>query len=272
MTNSKASKELWDSWWEAGELPEPMNPHQPHFRNYRELRLHKYFSEVFAKLDTKKMRLLEIGCARSDKLPYFAKEFDFQVFGIDYSELGCQQAEKILQKAQIEGKIVCSDFFNPAENLLESFDVVISFGVAEHFPDTVGCITAFSRFLKPNGILIALIPNQTGSIGFFQKILDRHTYDIHVLLDRHLLQLVHEDAGLKVNKCGYFLSTHFGVLNLSHLNPQHSTTKIKAFVMNSLSRISKLVWAIEYYTAPLPETKIFAPYIIYVAQKIVLNH
>jgi len=84
--------------------------------------------------------------------PYFAKEFGFKVYGIDYSEIGCKQAREVLSNTGVEGNVICAIFFSPPENLIDAFDVVVSFGVVEHFEDTAG-IAAFSRFLKPNGIL-----------------------------------------------------------------------------------------------------------------------
>lgn len=52
---------------------------------------------------------LEIGCARSRWLPYFAKEFGFEVSGIDYSEVGSQQATQILFNEGVQGNIVFAD-------------------------------------------------------------------------------------------------------------------------------------------------------------------
>ena len=117
-------------------------------------------------------------------LPYFAKEFAFEVYGIDYSEIGCQQAKQILEYEGVNGKIVCADFFSPPGSMLKAFDVVVSFGVLEHFEDTTACIAAFSKFLKPGGLLITNIPNLCGLNGLIQKMINRSIFDIHVPLDK----------------------------------------------------------------------------------------
>ena len=45
---------------------------------------------------------------------------------------------QILSIEGVKGDIVCADFFSPPESMIEEFDVVISFGVLEHFEDTEG--------------------------------------------------------------------------------------------------------------------------------------
>ena len=43
-------------------------------------------------------RILELGCANSQWLPYFAHKWNFQVDGLDYSETGAQMAREILAR------------------------------------------------------------------------------------------------------------------------------------------------------------------------------
>ena len=91
--------------------------------------------------------------------------FDCSVTGLDYSEIGCEEARLILENNNVEGEIVCCDFFSPPESMLNRYDVVISFGVLEHFENTSDCTKAFSRFLRPGGLLLTVIPNMNGIPG-----------------------------------------------------------------------------------------------------------
>ncbi|HPA85892.1 MAG TPA: class I SAM-dependent methyltransferase, partial [Deltaproteobacteria bacterium] len=84
--------------------------------------------------------LLEIGCGGSQWLPAFAKRFGVDVSGIDYSEQGCASARAILDQAGVEGRIVQADLFDPPADMVGSYDMVMSFGVLEHFPDTDRCL------------------------------------------------------------------------------------------------------------------------------------
>jgi len=82
----------------------------------------------------------------------FCQEFGFKVYGIDYSEIAVSKQEKFYQIQVWRVMLYVQNFFFTPRNLIDAFDVVVSFGVVEHFEDTAAG-TAFSRFLKPNGIL-----------------------------------------------------------------------------------------------------------------------
>ena len=114
---------------------------------------HECFHKAFPYVDISYQKLLEKGCGGSAWLPYFAKEFGFEVYGIDYSELGFQQAAPVLENEGVEGELVCADFFSPREHMLGAFDTVGSRGVVEHFEDTATWALAFSTFLRPGGVV-----------------------------------------------------------------------------------------------------------------------
>lgn len=210
-------KSYWTDVWERTPLPGPIDAEDCGVRNYPVQKFHEFFCLAFSTVKTQGKKLLEIGCARSAWLPYFGKEFGFQIYGIDYSEIGCRQARQLLLREKIRGEIVCGDFFSPPESLIGKFDVVISFGVAEHFENPSLCLRAFTKFLKTGGLLITNIPNMLGLNGFLQKILNRSVFDIHIGLSRDDLAHAHRITGLRVISCNYFLFSHFGMLNINNL-------------------------------------------------------
>ena len=267
MKNDKAGKPYWNLAWDNAPLPEVFNPRAHYLKDYVNSRFHAFFCRIFSTMDTRGMKLLELGCARSMWLPYFAKEFGFEVFGIDYSEKGCQLAKDLLSNEGVSGEIICNDFFSPSESLLEKFDIVVSFGVAEHFQDTGECINAFSKFLKPNGILITNIPNMVGLIGIIEKIINRSVYDIHKLVDSDSLKKAHEKVGLEDIECNYFIFTNFGVCNLQGVKPGSISWIIKKVLLAVLVRFSMLVWFIECRVGHLKPNRFFAPYINCLAYK-----
>jgi 2-polyprenyl-3-methyl-5-hydroxy-6-metoxy-1,4-benzoquinol methylase len=213
----KAGKQYWDRVWEGYDMPQAVNPQDKGLANHVNRCFHEYFFQIFSNMNTQGKKVLEIGCARSVWLPYFAKEFGFKVYGIDYSEIGCQQAIQSLSNEGVAGEIVCADFFSPPESMVGVFDVAISFGVVEHFQNTAECIAAFSKFLKPGGLLITNIPNLCGLNGLIQKMINRPIFDIHVPLNRNALMQAHRINGLRVISCDYFLFANLGVLNFENL-------------------------------------------------------
>lgn len=268
MQVDKAGKSYWDEAWRHTPLPKAVNPKGYGISNYITRRFHEYFIQTFKHIDTKGKRFLEIGCAKSVWLPYFAKEFGFQVSGIDYSEVGCVKAKEILEKENVAGEIICADLFSPPLNLLGAYDVVVSFGVVEHFEDTCAVIAALAKYVKNNGIIITNIPNMVGHIGLVQKKINRPVYDIHQQIDCLDLARAHECAGMGILKCDYFISTSYGICNLIGLPENTASWFIKKIALAGLTRLSYLVWYIEEKTTQLKANRYFAPYINCVAKKI----
>lgn len=256
MTLDKAGKQYWDKIWRISDIPQSVNPRQEGLPNYVYRRFHEYFSKVFWNLNTHEKTLLEIGCARSVWLPYFAEKYGFEVYGIDYSEIGCKQAMQILLTEGVKGEIVCADFFSPPEFMLGAFDVVVSFGVLEHFKDSTACVVAFSKFLKPGGLLITNIPNLCGLNGLIQKMVDRSIYDIHLPLDKKSLARAHQINGLRVISCNYFLFMNLGVLNFDNLK---GSLFYKAARLRSW--INEVVWIFERGIPVLKANRWSSPYI-----------
>jgi SAM-dependent methyltransferase len=224
LTNAEYWSQVWGS---SSNLPAPIDETDQVFREYCD-----FFKNV---LDGQPGSLLEIGCGCSRWLPYFAKR-GFRVSGIDYSPAGCEQARMLLERERCGGDIYEGDAFDPNPDLLGRFDVVVSMGVVEHFRETAEPVRAFSRYLKPGGLLISTCPNMAGLLGWSQKVLNRAVYDRHVPLTVEHLQKAHEMAGLTVTHCTYIGSLDFHVLNLLGAN------RPKQFAHRALMRLSRICW------------------------------
>ena len=263
----KAGKDYWSSTWEKSALPPAIDPYDLVRGNFVVRNFHTLFSELFSESNERGASLLEIGCARSVWLPYFAKQFGFKVSGIDYSDVGCQQAAATLQREGVNGEIVSADFYSPPSTFIEHFDIVVSFGVAEHFTDTSHCIAAFDRFLKVGGTMITVIPNMTWAMGLLQRLLDKSVYDVHVPLTAIALRRANEQSQLDVVSCKYFISTNFGVLNTSRLTGSNLASRLKQRIAVNLSRASTFIGILEDRAFRLPATRLVAPYIVCVSRK-----
>jgi 2-polyprenyl-3-methyl-5-hydroxy-6-metoxy-1,4-benzoquinol methylase len=263
----KAGQEFWNGSWARSDIPDAVNPSDPQLENWVNRRFHRMFLRLFEKSETSSMRLLEVGCAKSAWLPYFAKEFGFSVSGLDYSPIGCEMARKVLQANGILAEVVCADLFTPPDKMLGLFDVVVSLGVVEHFEDTASCLKAVSSFLKPGGMLITSIPNMVGWIGSIQKAVNRPIYDIHQLIDPAMLKEAHELAGLEVLECDYFVYTSFGVNNLTGISTSTAAGFSKKVFLGVLARASMLIWLIEDKIGDIPPNKFTSPYINCIARK-----
>jgi len=206
-------------------------------------------------------RLIELGCGGSTMLPYFHKKFGFEVAGLDYSEQGCALATQICLQNGCKAQIVCADLFSAPPEMRQAFDVVVSFGLAEHFADTAGCIRAFSSYLRNGGMMITTVPNMAGLVGKLQKFADRHVFDTHVVLDAEGLCAAHADPSLTVLECGYLSFLNFGVVN-----PGRASIA-KRLVLTLSRGITGVCWAVESMVGSLRANKITSPYAYCVARK-----
>ena len=164
---------------------------------------------------------------------------------------------------KVPGEIYCADLFNPPNDLLEKFDLVVSFGVVEHFEDTAQCLKSCEAFLKPGGILFTLIPNMTGILGFVQKLLDRDVYEIHVPLTQKKLAQAHQRENLNLKTCEYFTFINLNVLN----SGSFSSHILNQYLRHILSGISKIFWKLERYGVKIPGNRYTSPYLIAISEK-----
>jgi len=230
-------------------------------RGFARRKWHNAFERAFKGGVGKNRKLLELGCGGSAYLPYFAQQFGYEVYGLDYSERGCELARRMCDAYGVSPRIICADFFNAPAEWLGSFDVVTSFGVVEHFTDTANTVRMFAKFLRPGGILLTIVPNMEGMIGWGQKMLSREVFDKHEVITRERLQKAHQEAGLSVIENDYFLFANFGVINPGD-NP--SIPKKVAFGM--LKATTGFVWMLESFLGSMPPNRYTSPYILCVAR------
>lgn len=267
MTENKTVKAYWDGIWQSEGTATNIEPEARGIKNYTTRQFHAYFKRVFSNVNTPQSRLLEIGCANSAWLPYFSKEFGFDVSGLDYSQIGCDRTKRNFVNNGVEGEVICADLFSPPEHMLGKYDVVVSFGVAEHFEDTSKCLRAMSKLLKPGGLLITNIPNMSGFLGGVQKLLNRPVFDIHNPLNAQQFERAHEIAGCEIIECYYFMSTNFGVCNLNGIPQKTIEWIIKKVTLAVLVRVSMFVWRVEEKVGGLNPRRFFSPYINCIARK-----
>src|SRR5689334_19999430 len=126
-------------------------------------------------------RVLEIGAGGSRVLPYLRKKFGFEVFGSDFSARGCLLLRANLAHIGIDGNVICEDLFQSSLRS-ETFDLVFSAGLIEHFDDPSTVIAEHLRLVRPGGRLVLIAPNL---LGFHGKIVKRFApplWSVHRIL------------------------------------------------------------------------------------------
>lgn len=125
-------------------------------------------------------RLLEVGFGTGTDLLQFARG-GAMVTGIDLTPRSIEIARRRFEVYELAGEFAIGD----GENLSfpdASFDVVYSFGVLHHTPDTHHAVSEIHRVLKPGGIAIVMLYHRA-SLYYLGSIIFKHG-----LLRRELLR------------------------------------------------------------------------------------
>lgn len=133
--------------------------------------------------------LLEMGCASGTYLLQM-KQQGWQVEGIEFSE----SAAKL---AQAEGLVVQTATVESATPPSEPVDIVAAWMVLEHLHDPVSALIKIRQWIKPNGYLVASVPDANSLI---RNAFGNRCYDLH--LPNHLYHFTPHSLTKLLNHCG----------------------------------------------------------------------
>jgi len=212
-TDRKTTNEHWDHAWSKPprmRLPSRLNLS---IRNaQRLLRTHV----------RRGMRFLEIGCAPGKMLAWVAEALGADVAGLDYSKAGMGFAQQLFDTLGIAGDLRCEDVFDNSFEC-DSFDVVYSSGLIEHFVDPRDIVREHVTLLKPGGKAIITIPNLVGWWGFLTEKLDPD------VLEMHNLDIMRPSALLALAPCDLVSDARAyrsGCLSVDHAIPVRKVPRI----------------------------------------------
>jgi 2-polyprenyl-3-methyl-5-hydroxy-6-metoxy-1,4-benzoquinol methylase len=257
--SSFTTKNYWDQGYQSAKEIVELNFG---WRNHIYYLIAKKIEEIG--LDGKSV--LEIGAGDSQWLPYLAKKYPGSRFaGLDYSKAGCERlaerAAAICGAAAID--IYHQDMFVMESGIHGRFDLVLDFGVIEHFDDLPHALLAKQKYLKDQGLMFSLIPNLAGSLGYLTKLFNRKVYEMHNPHDWNSFLEGHRKAGLTLISGGYLGSTSFGVLSSCFEKQEGLSWHTWVF----LYRVSKAIWLVESKLGNLPTSRMFSPYIYAISRK-----
>jgi SAM-dependent methyltransferase len=261
-----SDKDYWSDKYVVPEsaFPRPVDVSDRSLKNYFRRYQHREIKERLRQLGLGPgSRLIEVGCGGSVWLPYFAREHGFEVSGLDYSEQGCAAAEHVLNREGVKAEVICGDMFDPPTGLAGTFDMVISYGVVEHFTDTAAAVRACASFVRPGGTVMTVIPNLAGLSGVGLKYFNRPVYDIHVPMTAGQLAEAHERAGLEVISCDYLTPMWFSDWNVPPEDRRKGRRLLRNLLWYSSAAFSAGVWVLDDLTGNrIPGSRLFSPWSI----------
>lgn len=249
--------DYWEDTWANKDVPDAIDPHQDAPENHYYRVMHSLITSALGAYCPPGARLIEIGCGGSRWLPYFHREFGYDISGIDYTVAGIRLSQAILDRAGIGGRVVQGDLFEPPPEWINRFDVVVSFGLVEHFENTAQVITACTRYLRPSGRIITLVPTMRGLYGLAYRLLRPSVYRKHIPHSRETLAQAHMDAGLNIISCNYVLGL-----------PGIISAPISSGLFSGMAfAASRLYWKLERTGWGIPPNRYTSPHALCVAMK-----
>ena len=243
MENNLTDRSFWQSFWESRKgLIFKLKP------GY-------VFGDILSKIIAKKhiKTAVELGGFPGYYSIYLKKYQHLNTTLLDYF-IHPQLVDQLLAVNDLKPgdiNIIEADLF--AYVPTEKYDMVLSFGLIEHFNDTKFIINEHLKFLKPGGTLFITLPNFKSVNGWVQKNFDKDNYDKHNInsMDLSLLHQSCKALGLKDIETYYH-----GKFTVWLENKSEQKALSKAIV--------KAIWtAGKVFTKLVPiESKALSPYIV----------
>jgi SAM-dependent methyltransferase len=243
MEQSLTDRAFWKSFWESKKnLIFHIKP------DY-------IFGDILAKLILEKniKTAIELGGFPGYYAAYLKKYQHLETTLFDYY-IHDGLIDQLLEKNGLKPgdiQIIEADLFTYRPEKL--YDMVLSFGLIEHFNDTKAIIETHLQFLKPGGVLFITLPNFKGVNGWVQRKFDRDNYDKHNINSMNPQLLADHCRTLGLIEVEAYYHGRFSTW-LENRSQQNGA--VKAFV--------KTIWlAGKVLTKVIPfESKALSPYIV----------
>jgi ubiquinone/menaquinone biosynthesis C-methylase UbiE len=170
----------WDNTWTRVRQNLPLKI------DYNKYHQYWHMHQLLERFIKRGSSVLECGCATAQFLIYFAAEYDCEIWGIDNSTTGLDISKKNFQMQGINEYTLINADVNYLPLCDNTFDVIFSAGLLEHFSEPEKMVKEMARILKPGGLLIIQIPNfHTGSLMWLIEdiVFRREMSETHVKLD-----------------------------------------------------------------------------------------
>lgn len=177
---------------------------------------------------------------------------------MDISLQGLQLQRELFARHGIDDRhTLHADFLAPAfqAEREESFDIVYSAGLVEHFTNPEDAIAAHLRILKPGGLLVVSVPNLA---GIYRHLLPESIVRVHNLGIMRLpaFAALFSPSRVRPRFCDYH-----GRLNLGVAYAGDTTLSRALLKLQVLANVSMRV-------VPLPENRWTSPHLLFVGQKL----
>lgn len=198
-----STKEHWENNWNNTELPARFNTDYSN----------RVISDKIVRClgATRPKKILEIGGCPGRWSDFFFREYGCQCDIVDYEENGCKATEENYRLLNIKGDVYCQDIFKHTLPL-NSYDLVMSAGLVEHFTEIEPIFTRHLDLAKNGGLLVIGVPNIFDSKSYNRVLKMYGKEAIHRRVSREELAKAATQHGLEILYCDYLGVIGFGLM------------------------------------------------------------
>ena len=153
--------------------------------------------------DINSSRIIEFGGANSLFLLALTKWENADVSAVDYSETGVEKLRSLFEANNCSINAVCADMFawNPGEN---GYDLVLHWGLLEHFTDPVPVLRVCQSALAPAGKVVFSMPNMEAWGSTLWRRWSPENWALHIYHSDNVVENACASAGLQLIKKFYW--------------------------------------------------------------------
>ena len=152
---------------------------------------------------TKGYKIIELGGACSSYLCCLSKFESIAATAIDYSEIGIKKTHELFKSNKVKVVGITSDLFSHNFNN-EKYDMVVHFGLIEHFNDPTSIFTLSCNLLNEHGSIFMTMPNMDAIGTYLWKKYDKEDLDCHIYhTDDYIIKIASE-AGFDTVSVNYW--------------------------------------------------------------------
>lgn len=192
--------ECWDGVWRSAGPARTLRPWHPYFgrRGLFMRMIGDCLGDVAGK------RILEVGAGGNNhRLLTLCKWGGAEVTAVDYSSVGLDALRALFEHNGCRVETQLGDFLElPAPT--PGYDVVVHWGVLEHFSDPRPLLQACRRALAPQGVMLFTMPNMEAWAARGWARFSPENWSRHLLHSDDELAQACRAAKLEMRRCFYF--------------------------------------------------------------------
>jgi trans-aconitate methyltransferase len=209
------------------------------------------------------MRAIELGCVPGSYMLYLHRRYGYRVSGLDFLDRINTLRPNLTALGVVPEKLIKADFLTA--DIGDTWNVVASFGLIEHFRDTEFVLERHCNLVAPGGYLVVQLPHFRGAQYILQRLFNNHVLPAHNLdsMRPKVYRRYLERRGYEVLTCNYFRTFDFWATGAN--NPLFARRALSLRIAYHVSHLTKKVLQATGLAA-LPNP-VFSPYIVVVARR-----